>query len=170
MINPKPTKIVYCYGEYQSLFAKYHQVEFNEGLPDISKFDGTQPLLLIINDLMDETNANVERIFTRMSHHRNISVVYITQNMFPQNKHARTISLNAHYMILFKNPRDAGQFAVLARQMYPSGSKFAVEAYRDATGEPYGYLLVDLKPDTDERYRLRTKIFPDELTNVYLKK
>jgi len=170
MISPPPTKIVYCYGEYQALFATYPQVEFNEGLPDVSKFDGAQPVLLIIDDLMDETNADVEKIFTRMSHHRNISVVYITQNMFPKNKHARTISLNAHYMILFKNPRDAGQFAVLARQMYPNGSQFAVEAYKDATGAPYGYLLVDLKPDTDERFRLRTNVFPGELTNVYLKK
>src|SRR5712691_6856744 len=120
---------------------------------------------------MDETNLNVEKIFTRMSHHRNISVIYITQNMFPKNKHARTISLNSHYMVLFKNPRDAGQFSILARQMYPAaGSRFAIEAYKDATSVPFGYLLVDLKPDTDEQYRLRSNIFPDETTSVYIKK
>jgi len=73
-------------------------------------------------------------------------------------------------MILFKNPRDIGQFAVLAKQMYPSGSQFAVEAYKDATGCPYGYLLLDLKPDTDDQYRLRTNIFPDEYTFVYIKR
>jgi len=53
------------------------------------------------------------------------------------------MSLNAHHMILFKNPRDISQFANLARQMYPKTSQFAVEAYRDATREPYSYLLVD---------------------------
>jgi hypothetical protein len=90
--------------------------------------------------------------------------------MFPKNKHARTISLNSHYMILFKNPRDAGQFATLARQMYPSGSKFAIEAFKDATEAPFGYLLIDMKPDTDEKHRLRTNIFPGELTCVYIKK
>ena len=73
-------------------------------------------------------------------------------------------------MILSKSPRDAGQFATLARQMYPEGSTFAIEAFKDATELPYGYLLVDLKPDTEEQYRLRTNIFPDELTNVYIKK
>jgi hypothetical protein len=170
MICPPPAKIVYCYGEYQPIFAKYTDVEFNEGLPDTSRFDGTEPVLLIIDDLMSETNNSVENIFTKMSHHRNMSVVYITQNMFPKNKHARTISLNSHYMILFKNPRDAGQFATLARQMYPDGSKFAVEAFKDATEVPFGYLLVDLKPDTDEKHRLRTNIFPGELTEVYIKK
>jgi hypothetical protein len=170
MIEPAPTKILYCYGEYQPIFAKYPNVEFNEGLPDVTRFDGRESVLLIIDDLMSETNESVSAIFTKISHHRNVSVVYITQNMFPKNKHARTISLNSHYLVLFKNPRDAGQFAILARQMYPSGSKFAIEAFKDATEAPFGYLLVDLKPDTDEKYRLRTNIFPNELTCVYIKK
>lgn len=170
MISPRPTKILYCYGEYQPLFAEHPTVEFQEGLPDISKFDGHEPVLLIIDDLMNEINAEMEIIFTRISDHRNFSVILLMQNLFNKNKHVRTISLNAHYMILFKNPRDIGQFAVLAKQMYPSGSQFAVEAYKDATGCPYGYLLLDLKPDTDDQYRLRTNIFPDEYTFVYIKR
>jgi len=60
------------------------------------------------------------------------------------------MSLNAHCMVLFKNPRDVSQFANLARQMYPKTSQFAVEAYRDATREPNSYLLVDLRPEQDE--------------------
>ena len=155
MIVPSPKKVMYCYGEYQPIFAEYPNVVFNEGLPDISQFDGREPTLLILDDLMDATNESVSAIFTRVSHHRNVSVIYITQNIFPRNKFARTISLNSHYMILFKNPRDAGQFATLARQMYPEGSTFAIEAFKDATSAPYGYLLVDMKPDTDERHRLR---------------
>jgi len=170
MIDPAPAKILYCYSEYQPIFAKYTNVEFNEGLPDVTRFDGSEPVLLILDDLMDETNESVSAIFTKIYHHRNVSVMYITQNMFPKNKHARTISLNSHCMILFKNSRDAGQFATLARQMYPSGSKFAIEAFKDATEAPFGYLLVDLKTDTDEKHRLRSNIFPNELTCVYIKK
>jgi len=62
------------------------------------------------------------------SHHKNVSVVYLAQNLFPKNKFARTMSLHAHYMVLFKNPRDTTQFANLVRQMYPKTSQFAVEA------------------------------------------
>lgn len=170
MISPAPRKIYYCYGEYQTIFAKYPHVIFNEGLPDVSNFDGKDPVLLVIDDLMQETNHTVANIFTKVSHHRNVSVLYLTQNLFPKNKFARTISLNSHYLVLFKNPRDAGQFAVLARQMYPNGSKFAIEAFRDATEKAFGYLLVDLKPDTEESHRLRTDIFPGELTHVYVRK
>jgi len=74
------------------------------------------------------------------------------------------MSLNAHYMVLFKNPRDVSQFANLARQMYPKTSKFAVEGYRDATRE----LLVNLQPEQDEELRLRTNIFPGETHYVYV--
>jgi hypothetical protein len=72
------------------------------------------------------------------------------------------MSLNAHCIVLFKNARDATQVAVLARQMYPGRSQFLVEAFKDATEKPYGYLFIDLKPDTEEKIRVRTNIFPDD--------
>jgi len=80
------------------------------------------------------------------------------------------MSLNAHYMVLFKNPRDVSQFANLARQMYPKSSKFAVEAYSDATREPYSYLLVDVRLEQDEELRLSTNIFPGETHYVYVRR
>jgi len=170
MMHPPPSKIVYCYGEHQSLFDEYPRVVFHRGLPDIGDFDGSEPVLLIIDDLMQETNESVANLFTKGSHHRNVSVVFLAQNLFPKNKFARTMSLNAHYMVLFKNPRDASQFANLARQMYPKMSRFAVEAYKDATCEPYSYLLVDLRPEQDEALRLRTNVFPGETHYVYVPK
>ena len=170
MVTPSPSKIVYCYGEYQELFNRYPEVIFHQGLPSIDQFDGSETTLLIVDDLMMETNETVANLFTRGSHHRNVSIMFLAQNLFPKNKFARTISLNAHYMILFKNPRDASQFANLARQMYPKSSKFAVEAYKDATREPYSYLLLDLTPEQDEDLRLRTNIFPVEKHYVYVSK
>jgi len=40
----------------------------------------TLTVLLIIDDLVHETDERVANIFTKGSHHRNISVVYIVQN------------------------------------------------------------------------------------------
>jgi len=54
--------------------------------------------------------------------------------------------------------------------MYSNSSKFAVEAYEVAASVPYGYLLVDLKSDQDERCRLRTSISPSETQYAYVKK
>ena len=162
LVDPPPEKIVYCYGEFQPSFLEFSQVEFHEGLPDVSSFDGRSRVLLIIDDLMNEADQNVCNLFTKLSHHRNVSVVFVTQNLFHRNRHVRTMNLNTHYVVLFKNPRDAGQVAIMARQMYPRKSNFVVEAFRDATREPYGYLMIDLKPETDDRYRFRTNIFPDD--------
>jgi len=139
-------------------------------LANLDDFDGREPTLLVVDDLMNETDGSVANLFTKGSHHRNISVVFLVQNLFHRNKHIRTISLNAHYMVLFKNPQDASQFASLARQMYPNKSAFAVEAYKDATREPYSYLFVDLRPEQDEDLRLRTNVFPDETGYVYVPK
>ena len=80
------------------------------------------------------------------------------------------MSLNAHYIVLFKNPRNAMQVSTLARQMYPGQNKFLVEAFRNATEKPFGYLLLDLKPDTDEKYRIRTNVFPEERQYVFIPK
>ena len=59
MLEPPPSKIMYCYGEYQQLFCQYPQVIFHEGLPDMDNFDGREPILLIVDDLMQETNETI---------------------------------------------------------------------------------------------------------------
>ena len=73
-------------------------------------------------------------------------------------------------MGVFKNPRDVSQVTHLAKQMYPGRVKLVQEAFKDATGVPYGYLLVDLKQDTPEDMRQRTTILPDETVQyVYVR-
>jgi len=99
-----------------------------------------------------------------------VSVLYLTQNIFYGGKQNRTIGLNAHYLVLFRNPRDATQVSHLARQMYPGKTKFLVEAFHDATVEPFSYLVLDLKPDTEDKYRVRAKIFPGDNSCVYIPK
>ena len=54
---------------------------------------------------MSETNADVSNLLTKFAHHKNLSVIFIVQNLFPKGKYARDVSLNAHYIISFKNPR-----------------------------------------------------------------
>ena len=173
MIDPPPERITWCYGEWQEAYATMDLVDvlFEEGLPSASMFDSSTRNLIVIDDLMAETDERVTTLFTKKSHHRKTSVLYLVHNLFPKNKESRTISLNSQYMVVFKNPRDASQMSHLARQMYPGRAKFVQEAFKDATSVPYGYLLVDLKQDTPEDMRLRTAIFPDDgVQYVYLPK
>ena len=93
-----------------------------------------------------------------------MSVIYLNQNLYDQGKCARTLNLNTAYTVLLKNPRNTQQVALLGRQL---GMGSALKsAYLDATSKPYGYLVVDLSPKSDEKYRLRSNVFPDEVAVV----
>ena len=170
IIEPPPEKILWCYGIHQKAFDTISDVEFHEGIPETSTFDGKQRTLLILDDLMHETDNRVTKIFTKISHHMDVSVLYLTQNLFYGGKQNRTIGLNAHYLVIFQNPRDVTQVANLARQMYPGKTKFLVEAFKDATTKPFSYMLIDLKADTDEKLRIRGNIFPGEESCAYIPK
>ena len=112
--------------------------------------------------LGDKDEEKIKLWFTRKGHHRNASVVYITQNLFQQSKSSRTISLNAHYLVLIQSPRDKMQIKVLANQLQ---APHMIHAFNDATSIPHGYLLVDLKPNTPDYLRFRTQIFQNWFTN-----
>ena len=77
--------------------------------------------LIVFDDQMIDVSKDkrIVNLFTRGSHHRNLSVIYIVQNLFHQGKGGRSIGINSHYLVLFKNPRDKLQILTLAKQMYP---------------------------------------------------
>jgi hypothetical protein len=89
------------------------------------------------------------------------------QNLFPKGSEMRNISLNSNYIVLMKNSRDRAQIRHLARQIYPGKSKFLIDAYEEATKEPYGYLLLDFRNTTPDKIRVRTGIFPGETMFAY---
>ena len=168
---PIPEEIFFYYSEWQESYRRMPgEVIFKEGLPDIENLPPGRRRLIIIDDLMSESDERVTRLFTKGNHHRDICVIHIVQNLFNKHKEQRTINLNSHYIVLFKNPRDASQITHLAKQMYPGQTRYMQEAYKSATSKPFGYLLVDLKQDTPEHLRLRTNIFPGEQHIVFVPK
>ena len=79
----------------------------------------------------------------------------------------RTISLNSHYMVLFKNPRDEGQMRSLAQQVFPTKVKSFMNSFREATKKDHGYLLLDLHPLTPDPLRVRTSIFKSDEVEIF---
>ena len=166
-IYPSPERIVWCYSQWQPaytqmLVAMLH-IEFVKGIPTAleqdSYFDVNKRNLIVFDASKDKRIVN---LFTRGSHHRNLSVIYIVQNLFHQGKGSRSISLNSHYLVLFKNPRDKLQILTLAKQMYPGQTDFFLNQYEEAVKRPFGYLLIDLKTTTQDNCRLRTNVLPSE--------
>ena len=169
------TKIIYCYGEYQKKFDELPpNVELMEGFPDNlnDMVRGHDHSLVVLDDLMSQcsNDQRVADLFTRGFHHRGISVLYLTQNLFPPGKLSRTISLNSHYFVIFRNPRDSLGISTLAKQMFPGRTDYLMESFRDATSRPYGYLVIDCHQLTPENVRLRTNILPGERQIAYVKR
>jgi len=163
--TPEKLKILWAYGQWQELYntkIPLCDIEYIEGLPNEEEIKECNPHLIVLDDLMSELGNNVKlaNLFTKGSHHMNISVIFITQNLFHQGSQMRTISLNCHYLLLLKSVRDKNQIATLGNQLHPNNSKFFIEAYNDATSKNYGYLKVDLKNNTPDKYRYQTDIIP----------
>ncbi|KAK3724953.1 hypothetical protein QZH41_017160, partial [Actinostola sp. cb2023] len=172
VIQPPPQRIVWSYSQWQPAYEQMQQtlpgIEFVKGIPhDLDEdwyFDPKVNNLIVIDDQMAET-SNDQRIlnlFTKGSHHRNLSVIFLCQNVYFQGKIMRTLSLNAAYLVLFKNPRDKLQITTLGKQMYPGKTDQFLHKYEAAVERPYGYLFVDLKPNTPEECRLRTNVLPND--------
>lgn len=45
-------------------------------------------------------------LLTKPSHHQNITMLYLSQDMFPQGKYTKSTSRNAHHIIAFTNLQD----------------------------------------------------------------
>ncbi len=174
MIDPPPEKIYYCYTEWQPIYQDLANqgVKMIEGLPDMAQLKNSvdKPKLMVLDDLMQEMKSDKKlvQLFTKGSHHWNLSILHIVQNLFFDG--LRTSRINAQYLILMKNPSDQLQASTLAKQLYPGKTNFFMEAYKDACSESYGYLVVDLTQDTPEEQRLQTNIFPGQMNVLYVPK
>ena len=172
LINPKIDKIVYYYGCWQDAFGRMNsKINFKEGLPTSGELNPatttnatngqySSHTLCIIDDLMSESDKKVVAdLFTKGSHHWKVSVVYVTQNIYEKtSKDYRTMSLNANYIVAFKNPRDMSQIRYLFQQAFPHKPKLLTEIYNMETRKPHSYILIGFKQNTPDQFRVRSSV------------
>ena len=127
-------------------------------------FDRSKRHICIIDDLVQSASGNqlVENLFT-YGRHLNLSVVFVSQNLFYTGKKCKTISLNSTYIVVFKNPRDQSQIRHLVCQMVPSKPKFVQAAYEEEMKDPCRYLFLDFHPNSPKFARIHGNIFPYDL-------
>ena len=168
LFETPPKKIVYCYGAWQDGFQrmKQHGIQFHEGIPDSELLPKWFPKggLLVLDDLMEEggKDKRVLDLFTKHSHHRNVTVLYLCQDMFPPGPYAKTISRNAHYIVSFKNPRDQLGMRNLLLQAFPSHWQDVQSTFQKVTERPFGYMLLDLHPKSSDKERVLSHLLKEE--------
>lgn len=92
-------KVKYYYAEARP--EGIPSVEYHRGMPsEITNNPNSGHALYIFDDLMSEANNDdLRNAFIRTSHHQNITIVLIIQNLFFKSPVARDISLNTKYMV-----------------------------------------------------------------------
>lgn len=168
LMDTKIERIIWYYAHPQPMFTKSNlkHVEFVQGFNMDAYRDDKGPTIVVIDDQMAEVAKipSFVNAFT-MNRHVNVTTIFLTQNLFHEGQ--RTCHLNAQYAVIMKMVRDVQQTTKFLSQMYTDKLKFAKRAMEDATREPYGYLLVDMRQETPQELRLRTKIFPDDWEDGY---
>lgn len=69
-----------------------------------------------VRDLMAEKGRQSNTtLLKRVTSATRLYCVYRKKKKIPKNKDSRTLSINAQYMVLFKNPRDSTRVVNLAK-------------------------------------------------------
>jgi len=112
-------------------------------------------------------DKEVQELFTSGVHHKSISVIFLTQNLYCQGKFSRDIRLNTHYFSIFKTPTFNSQRKYLGRQIFPETPSFLYEAYKLATPTPYTYIFLSLHPTTPCELSVQSGVLPGENHIIY---
>ena len=126
------------------------------------KNNGTKYLLIIDDSCEEICNSEAFVDIATAGRHWVLSTIYTKHNFFHQSKLGRDVELQNTHIVLFKSPRDVMQVTTLSTQL-GLGSEL-VDSYRDATSVPFGHLLIDLSPRTDDwlRYCTNTVSIPSK--------
>ena len=92
--------------------SEIENIRFFEGLPDRdkliewNKIEGEHKVI-VLDDLLQKASArnDIVDLFCVLSSHMQYTVMFLVQNIFGDSKRLRTVSLNAHYFIIFRNLR-----------------------------------------------------------------
>lgn len=181
LYSVKPALTLYYYTHWQPAYDEMKNRglvdQWHRGCPttqsiiDIAEqYKGKGGIQVILDDLMFEAKNDLSLLYTRGSHHEEITVIFLSQNLFHDEKSFRTMKLNAQYLVLFKNPSNIRQIRQWFSQFDPKNANELLSIYETVTDYGYTYLLIDLHQETRSAVRIKSKIFPHNgVMDVFVK-
>ena len=99
LIQPFATRIIWVYSEWQPNYdmirKRFPGIEFVKLWRDeiLDSLSPEQRNILVLDDQIGvaSSRTSVVNLFTKGSHHRNLTVIYLVQNVYNQGKSQRTI-------------------------------------------------------------------------------
>ena len=170
VFQPNFQKVFYFYQHdqpiYNQLRSNANSIEFVQGI-DFDMINNLPLLanggsyLLVFDDSCEELFKSKDFLMIATAgRHKKLGVVFIKHNLFHKSSFGRDIELQLTHIVLFKNPRDVNQVNHLARQLGLAGE--LDKWYKDSTEVPFGFLMIDLSPRTNDLLRYSSGFNPTQ--------
>ena len=154
-------KIVYCYPEYLcDVPAEFDQiVEYQPGLCELAYFAALpKNSLVILDDMMSESVV---------ARKRNLSLIFIVQNIYDKTKQFRNIRLNATGFVLFKFYAATDVTKRILRDI-SCDELISKRQLGKIYANKFAYIFIDIHPERHSEFcTIRSNIFENNFTLFY---
>ena len=116
---------------------------------DSLRNNGKKYLLILDNSREESCNSKAMVDIAAAGRKWGLSTFHIKHNLLHRSKLGRDLQLQNTHIVLFKSPHDVMQVSTFSAQF--GLALELMDWYRDATGVPYGHLLIDLSLRTNDR-------------------
>jgi hypothetical protein len=173
LFTTKPAYTIFYYGAWQDIYDQMNKLglvqEWKNECPQrdyietvAERYKSIGGVCVIIDDLLTTMNKDMAELFLVVSHHSNVTVFFLSQALFFDDRHFRSMKGSVNYVVLFKNPNTHKQVTSFFGDIRPRTKDALTKTYEKVTKKPYSYLLCDLHQETPEEVQFRTNIFPHE--------
>ena len=159
-------KIIYCYPDYLTdVPIEFDQiVDCQPGLCDLKYFSSLpKNSLIILDDMMNEcgNSDQIMKLFSVVARKRNLSLIFIVQNVYDKSKQFRNIRLNATGFILFKFYAATDVTRRILRDI-SCDDIISKEQINQIYTKNFAYIMINIHPERHSEFiTIRTNIFDD---------
>ena len=165
-------KIVYCYPDYliDPPVEFDPIVDFRPGIGDLEFYSSLpKNTLIILDDLMSECgeSKDIMKLFTVIARKRQLSIIFLVQNMFDKSKQFRNIRLNATTLVLFKfhAAKDIPKRILKDLDM---DTLITSRSLDNIFKNPYAYIMFDIHPNRQSDFGcIKANIFERNFSIFY---
>ena len=166
-----PKKIILIYVVWQPIYDEMKQ----KGLVDVFLQDNSdleqqltnyiqgEEILFIFDDMINSVNIKyISELFMVQGRHKNISLIFISQQSFRNSDDFRAISNNTNYIILMKNERNLNDVINLSKQATPGKDSLLLQIYKKATSDGYSYLFINFTHECTKETKYMSHLFAED--------
>ena len=119
-----------------------------------------EEVLFIFDDMISSTNIEfISKLFMVQGRHKNISLIFITQQGFRNNEAFKSISNNASHMVIMKNNRNISDVQNLAKQITPGPRPLLGQIWKAATKDIFSYLFINFMNEAKNETKYLSHLF-----------